>query len=204
MGTELTGQVPCTGVFDRSFKPAEICVEQLASGSVAMNKSIFHSVRSSGDAEVDKVVLEKTLEVRDAGWLRGPLELSELPPGAVLSRRFGLKQPNKVRLIDDLSGSLINITVQCNETPRPHTTDVIASVALSLLERSGENILGKTFGLKSAYRQLGIRESSLLYCYIACFDPVLRRPVLFWMLAVPFGATRAVYSSLRIACCLWW
>ena len=64
-----------------------------------MNKSIFHSVRSSGDAEVDKVVLEKTLEERDAGWLHGPLEFNELPPGAVLSRRFGLKQPNKVRLL---------------------------------------------------------------------------------------------------------
>ena len=98
-GTAFTGQVPCTGVFDRNLKPAEICVGHLASGSVAMNKSIFHSVRSSGDAEVDKVVLEKTLEERDAGWLRGPLEFNELPPGAVLSRRFGVKQPNKVRLL---------------------------------------------------------------------------------------------------------
>ena len=77
-------------------------------------------------------------------------------------------------------------------------------MALSLLRRSGENILGKTFDLKSAYRQLGIRECSLLYSYIACFDLVSRRPVIFQMLAVPFGATRAVYSFLRIARCLWW
>lgn len=129
---------------------------------------------------------------------------SHLPEGAVLSRRFGLKQPNKVRLIDDLSASSINKTVQCNETPRPHTTDVIASVALGLLERCRGEVLGKTFDLKSAYRQLGIRESSLLYSYIACFDPIKRRPVIFQMLAVPFGATRAVYSFLRISHCLWW
>ena len=204
LGTELVGQVPCTGVFDRSFKPAELCVEQLDKESVATNKSIFHSVRSSGDSEVDDAVFTKTLEERDAGWLRGPLEFCELPSGAVLSRRFGLKQPNKVRLIDDLSGSQINKTVQCNETPRPHTTDVIASVALSLLEQSEDNILGKTFDLKSAYRQLGIHSCSLLYSYIVCFDPVARRPVIFQMLAVPFGATRAVYSFLRIARCLWW
>ena len=173
-------------------------------GSAATNKSIFRSVRSSGDAEVDGVVFQKTLEERDAGWLRGPLEFGELAPGAVLNRRFGLKQPKKVRLIDDLSGLLINKTVQCNETPRPHTTDVITSVALSLLERAGDNILGKTFDLKSAYRQLGIHSCSLLYSYIACFDPVARRPVVFQMLAVLFGATRAVYSFLRIARCLWW
>ena len=113
-------------------------------------------------------------------------------------------QPNKVRLIDDLSASSINKTVQCSETPRPHTTDVIASVALGLLERCYGEVLGKTFDLKSAYRQLGIRESSLLYSYIACLDPVKRCPVLFQMLAVPFGATWAVYSFLRIARCLWW
>ena len=105
-----------------------------------------------------------------------------------------MKQPNKVRLIDDLSASSINKTVQCNETPRPHTTDVIASVALGLLERCYGEVLGKTFDLKSAYRQLGIHETSLLFSYIACFDPVRRCPVIFQMLAVPFGATRAVYS----------
>ena len=115
-----------------------------------------------------------------------------------------MKQPNKVRLIDDLSASSINKTVQCNETPRPHTTDVIASVALGLLERCYGEVLGKTFDLKSAYRQLGIHETSLLFSYIACFDPVRRCPVIFQMLAVPFGATRAVYSFLRIARCLWW
>ena len=204
LGTELTGQVPCTGVFDKCFRPAELGVDQLLAGASASNKSIFRSVRSSGDNEVDKIVFEKTLEERDSGWLRGPMEFHELPEGAVLSRRFGLKQPNKVRLIDDLSASSINKTVQCNETPRPHTTDVIASVALSLLERCYGEVLGKTFDLKSAYRQLGIHENSLLFSYIACFDPERRRPVIFQMLAVPFGATRAVYSFLRIARCLWW
>ena len=204
LGTELTGQVPSTGVFDKCFRPAEMCMDQLHAGSGASNKSIFHSVRSSGDSEVDRIVYEKTLEERDSGWLRGPVDFHELPEKAVLSRRFGLKQPNKVRLIDDLSASSINKTVQCSETPRPHTTDVIASVALGLLERCRGEVLGKAFDLKSAYRQLGIRESSLLYSYIACFDPVNRRPVIFQMLAVPFGATRAVYSFLRIARCLWW
>ena len=46
------GYPPCTGVVERCLQPSEICVEQLSSGSVA----IFHSVRSRGDAEVDKTV----------------------------------------------------------------------------------------------------------------------------------------------------
>ena len=204
LGTELAGQVPCTGVFDKCFRPAEMSMDQLIAGASASNKEIFRSVRSSGDDEVDRTVFDKTLEERDAGWLRGPIEFRELPEGAILSRRFGLKQPNKVRLIDDLSASSINKTVQCSETPRPHTTDVIASVALGLLERCHGEVLGKTFDLKAAYRQLGIHKDSLSFSYIACFDPIKRCPVIFQMLAVPFGATRAVYSFLRIARCLWW
>ena len=69
-------------------------------------------MRSSGDLEVDTTVYEKTLEERDSGWLRGPVCFNELGPGCVLSRRFGLRQPNKIRLIDDLSKSGINSTVQ--------------------------------------------------------------------------------------------
>lgn len=112
-----------TELFDKCFRPAEMCMDQLHAGSGASNKSIFHSVRSSGDSEVDRIIYEKTLEERDSGWLRGPMDFHELPAGAVLSRRFGLKQPDKVRLIDDLSASSINKTVQCSETSRPHTTD---------------------------------------------------------------------------------
>ena len=204
LGTELVNEVPCTGVFDGAFKAAEISTEQLKLGAKSRNKSIVFGVRSSGDKEVDDTVFQKTLEERDSGWLRGPLHLDDLEEGAVISRRFGLRQSSKIRLIDDLSGSMVNMTVQCNETPRPHTTDVIASVVLSMLENFTGDAVGKTFDLKSAYRQLGIRESSLPFSYVACFDSIKRQPAIFQMLAVPFGATRAVYSFLRIAKFLWW
>jgi len=206
-GTELTGSVPLTGVFDPSFKPAVLTECELCERSSESNKAIYHSVRSSGDSEVDTVVFQKTLEERDAGWLRGPIPFRELGRGCVLSRRFGLKQPNKVRLIDDFSKSNINATVQTPEAPRPHSTDVIASLALALLlGAGGRKVLGKTFDLKSAYRQLGIHPNSLNCSYIACFDPVSFRCWLcrlvgrdlfihFFALCVLFGGLLA--SALR-------
>jgi hypothetical protein len=204
-GTELTGCVPQTGVFDPVFKPALLTRDELAEQAAASNKAIYHSVRTSGDSEVDSVVYQKTLEERDAGWLHGPVPFSELGDGCVLSRRFGLKQPNKVRPIDDLSKSHINATVQTPEAPRPHSTDVIASLTLALLLRaSGRKVLGKTFDLKSAYRQLGIHPDSLCCSYITCFNPLSRSPEIFQMLAVPFGGSRSVYSFLRIVRVLWW
>ena len=203
--TSLTGTVPWTGVFEQSFKPALMTQEELGEQAKASNLAIFHSVRSSGDLESDQVVFEKTIEERDAGWLRGPVQFEELGPGCVLSRRFGLKQPNKVRLVDDLSKSGINSTVQTSEAPKPHSTDVVASLALALLLGArGRSVYGKTFDLKSAYRQLGIHPSSLSCSFITCFDPKSRKPAIFQMLAVPFGGARSVYSFLRIVRVVWW
>ena len=205
-GTELTGEVPVTGVFDPVFKPALMTEDDLVEQSKISSKAIYHSVRSSGDSEVDSIVFQKTLEERrDAGWLRGPIPFHELGSGCILNRRFGLKQPNKVRLIDDLSKSNINSTVQTPESPRPRPTDVVASLALALLLTAGRRkVLGKTFDLKSAYRQLGIHPNSLSKSFIVCFDPLSRGPAIFQMLAVPFGGSRSVYSFLRIVRVVWW
>ena len=111
--------------------------------------------------EVDDIVYAKTLEEVESGWLRRPIEFSSLPENAIINRRFGLKQRNKVRLIDDFSGSQVNSTVQSFESPKPHNTDVIASVVLSLLRCNSKQFLGRAYDLKSAYRQLGINKDSL-------------------------------------------
>jgi hypothetical protein len=45
-GTELTGEVPATGVFDPVFKPALMTEDDLVEQSKISNKAIYHSVRS--------------------------------------------------------------------------------------------------------------------------------------------------------------
>ena len=66
-------------------------------------------MRSSSDPFIDAEVLRKTREKLFQGWLKGPILASDLPEGAVLNRRFGIKQTSgeqvKVRLIDDFSQS---------------------------------------------------------------------------------------------------
>ena len=203
-GTGLAGSVPDSGLFEKVFRPCEITEEQLKSGAEHNRKSIFYSCRSSGDQDVDKVVYEKTIEEVNSGWLRGPFEISSLPSDAIINRRFGLKQPNKVRLIDDFSGSLVNSTVQSFESPKPHSTDVIASVVLSLLSCRDKNFVGRAYDLKSAYRQLGVRQDSFWASFIVVFNPMKKVPEVYQMLAVPFGASRAVYSFLRVSHSIWW
>ena len=90
------------------------------------------------------------------------------------------------------------------ESPKPHTTDVVASVVLELLKNCKVGVLGRAFDLKSAYRQLGINKDSFWAAYIVVFNPSTRSPEIFQLQAVPFGATRSVFSFLRIAHSLWW
>ena len=202
--TQLTGIIPPTGIFDKAFKPAESTVNMLMESSTSKRLAAYYGTRTSGDPAVDEAVYSKTMEEVQAGWASGPIPLDDLPTQAVISRRFGLKQGEKVRLIDDLSGSGINQTVQASESPKPHTTDVVASALLEMLKFcSGASLLGRAFDMKSAYKQMGIHEDSLKVAFVSVFNPKLRRPEIFQLRAVPFGATRSVYAFLRVAHSIW-
>ena len=204
-GTELVGEVKPFGIFEKAFRPADITTEQLLSAPKSTRVLNFYKCASSGDAEIDEVVYSKTLEEVELGWARGPFDLSELPNDAVVSRRFGLKQSTKIRLIDDLSSSNVNQTVQTAESPKPHSVDFIAAMLLEVLKHNKNvQLKGRSFDLKSAYKQLAISKGSLSCAFVAVFNPKKRRAELFQLLAAPFGATRSVYSFLRISNAIWY
>ncbi|CAJ1377851.1 unnamed protein product, partial [Effrenium voratum] len=99
--------------------------------------------------QADKLVFTKLIEdgVKPRKWTQRALELQEeennlkcklaphlrsLLSGKRLMLWFGLKQGAEVRLIDDFSGSGVNSTVQACESPKPHSTDVVAALLLQL------------------------------------------------------------------------
>ena len=90
-GTELVGEVLPCGVFEKKFKQAELTVEQLQVMSLKEKRANFYKCCSSGDAEVDQVVYDKTMEEVALGWASGPLQLDEIPESAVLSRALRLE-----------------------------------------------------------------------------------------------------------------
>ena len=64
------------------------------------------------------------------------------------------------RLIDDLSASGVNQTVQ--------TADFIAAMLLEVLKcNEGSPLMGRSFDLKSAYKQLAIATQSLPFAFVA-------------------------------------
>ena len=208
-GIHLAGTAPTVPSFDPCFKPAKVSTQELADSAKASRGAMLSSIRSSGDPEIDAAVFEKTLEELSCGWLAGPFEASDLPADAVISRRFGIRQSSgegsKIRLIDDFSASGVNDTVQVESASKLHTLDVATALCLELLKTSRHDVwLGKTFGLASAYRQLGVAPGSYWVSYIAVFDPNSQEPKVFAMRALPFGASRSVYGFLRVSHSLWW
>ena len=73
--------------------------------------SEWKTVRSSGDADIDASVWDKTMEEVGDGLLTGPIAEESLSSGAVVSRRFGIRQGGKIRPIDDYTQSMVNNAV---------------------------------------------------------------------------------------------
>ena len=59
--------------------------------------------------------------------------------------------------------------------------------------------MGRTFDLRKAYRQIGIRRDQLDLAWISVFDPHQKRARVFKMESMPFGATASVAAFLRIS-----
>ena len=127
-GVDLVGDVPATSMLPFKFTPSIVSVESLGTQSAMRRESILAEASGSGDTQIDLEVWEKTLEECKLGWLKGPVPLSDVPADAPISRRFGLKQKHKVRMIDDFTESSVNQAVTVFESPTLHTVDVASAL----------------------------------------------------------------------------
>ena len=118
-----------------------------------------------------------------------------------MSPRFGLRQKNKLRPIDDLSISGVNMSTSLPERLKVDAIDECAAMIKEMLKRAGgkQALVGKTYDLRKAYRQLGIREDHRRLGWIAVWSPEHQAPMVFSMDSLPFGATAAVAAFLRIS-----
>ena len=64
-----------------------------------VNKSILKQVAEQNDAELADEVWKQSLEEAEKGWVW--FDESEQLEGKILAKRFGLRQAEKIRMIDD-------------------------------------------------------------------------------------------------------
>ena len=137
----------------------------------------------------------------EKGFLEGPVCHSSLPPGSTLTKRFPVKQKNKVRPIDDYKASLVNFAVTQNEGVTIHTIDHIASMAACWMRsgnlNQGDPLVAKCWDLSDAYKQVPLSDNAFeLESYLPVYDPSSKDAKIFKQRVLPFGSIASVTAFL--------
>eukprot|EP00435_Cladocopium_sp_Y103_P055098 s1685_g18.t1 len=208
-GFDLTGTLPESNTFAKKMRPASLPTDALRNVADKARQALLISMKGSGDAELDEGVYMATMKELDKGFLRGPVAPESLPPGATLTRRFGVVQGGKVRPIDDYKASLVNASVTQPEMVCLHSVDHIAGLGAQLIRAHamrGKNVslLAKCWDLASAYKQVPLSEDAFKYdSFLVVFNPRTGKGEIFQQLVLPFGSIASVTAFLRCALAIW-
>ena len=208
-GFRITGWLPDTGARPSKLQPPQLHREEVWNNRAVANDRMWSMCKSSGDPKVDQELWRVSVKECQAGW--AVLETGHVhpPKNCVLGRRFAVQQPGKIRPIDDMSVSLVNSTLGAEEkvvVMPTSTTVLLVQHLLSGLEKPGARLpklTGRTFDLKSAYRQLAVHLASLDFAKVALFCPASQAPVVLSLKALPFGATGSVHGFDRCSIAIW-
>ena len=106
---------------------------------------------------------------------------------------------DKVRPIDNYTESQINDAVNITGRCTVDGVDTISAMGAELMRALGmgrlpKKLKGRSFDLKSAYRQLAVKDESLKWARLAVFCPEDRSTRCFQQFSLPFGAKASVVA----------
>ena len=208
-GYDLVGVLPASSVLPLAFTPATLSESELLESAPAANQAIFESTRSCGDPEVDQELWRKTQKEVAVGWLEGPIPFPRIASTGRVARRFGIVQGSKTRPIDNYSESQVNDSCTFLSRITVDGVDTVSAMGALYMRRLSDagnstRLCGRSFDLRSAYRQLCVSDASLKWARVVVFDPNLKVPVCYQQYTLPFGARASVLGFIRCARMLQW
>ena len=113
-------------------------MEQLRESSVWARKMIFSSTKKvAADPEIATAAYDETQQQLQDGWVKGPFSDEQLdrkfPKGWVPSKRFGVRQGDKIRAVDDFSEFLVNMSITSTEKLALYGIDEVVNTARSFM-----------------------------------------------------------------------
>ena len=232
-GFRLVGDIQPSGQFQPQLKPASLHVEQLKQTAVWAQKAVVASCkRGSDDPVVAQSVWDETMEqcMDDKQWVKGPFTAEQITQRNgqqwIPSRRFGVKQGEKIRAVDDFSQYLINATVTTHEKIDLEGIDHICSTARFFMGAastsdswqvpsdeggwsgrlgpgwtgsSSSNLFGRCLDLRQAYKQLARNPCDSWASILAVYCPEDSNVYFFEAIALPFGSISSVLAFNRSA-----
>ena len=204
-GFPLSGWLPKSHVFPVGMKRPAQTIESALKVAKGINKNICKQVENNPDPDLAEEVWVQTLDELSNRWTWLDEECDSSKH--LMAKRFGLKQGEKVRLIDDCTVGGFNSTCGVSERLRVHAIDEMASYIAwcltTLSESSMDEVVGKTYDLKSAYKQYGVRKFDRDLLRLAVWDPQQQKVRHLGINALPFGAIGSVSSFLRVSMAVW-
>ena len=205
-GFPITGWLPKSNVLPHRVRHPEYDLETLKLLAKGLNQSVKAQVAAMEVSDVTLSAWEATKEEIEKGWLW--VDPDQSMDGKVVAKRFGLVQKNKTRVIDDFSICGLNAACGLKEKVRIHAIDELAaylSWVLTVSSRANKelDVVGKTFDLKSAYRQFGLSKQDAELARVLVLDTDSGQPRLLNMRTLPFGAVGSVGGFLRVSYALW-
>ena len=111
-------------------------------------------MRILNHSELAAEVWQQTLDEADKGWVW--FDDSDTIEDKILAKRFGLRQSEKVRMIDDCSIGGFNSTCGTSEKLKVHSVDELAAYICWCMTHLGtgamRQVVGKTYDLRNAYK----------------------------------------------------
>ena len=235
-GFQITGQAPFSPVFPHGHQPSLQSEEELMSQAKWRRKAtIAKCLPSSDDADVDRELWEQTLTECSRGWLQGPFESEQEVTNVlghdswICTRRFPLRQKEKIRIIDDGLESGLNSAFGAYNKLKLMDVDVLASLIALVMNccaasdqfvvhlDSGQllkgtlhpgwgadlGLVGRALDLKHAYKQLAANPSKTFNRVLVAWSTDSSAPRFFLSTALMFGSASSVYSFNRCAASLW-
>ena len=188
-GISLTGEVESSGLFSPVNKPATLSVQQLGLKQTTSPTAFWPRWALSRQR------LKNCFGEDPAGG-RERLACGAHLQAFSCARVRTSAEREKTRLIDDMR--LVNQSAATFESPRPHTVDVLAAMGKELMATCPNvPIKGKAYELTAAYRQLPLHPDTAWVSFVSIWDCERKEPAIFRLKALPFGASKSVYSFLR-------
>ena len=230
-GAPVIGELGDSLEFPRRRTEPRTSLRDFLAGAKAAQASARAGTIASRDQELDEAVYTETRrEVEATKLLKGPISERELEAkhGSlwVPARRFGLRQPTKIRPIDDFSEMGHNFTLGTDFKVDLGGVDEVFGIA-RLLERclvEGGNVIfrdeegeeyrvrvhedwsakraglvGVCADLEAAFRQVPRRAAHAPFTVISVFNPRSKESELHELVALAFGQGAAVYGFNRLS-----
>lgn len=230
-GFPLTGRCQQSNEIPTRIVPATLTQSELLARSNWSRRSAFLDCNGS-DGESEQVWIQCKEECA-ANWIRGPYDEGQVdgffPTGWACSKRFGLPQGSKVRVIDDCKRPCINDALTTVEKLDLMDIDSLAAIlrfiqtcadeqgCLSAKLSNGQTLEGKihpdwkgsicwqgrTLDLRAAYKALAVHPDSRWAAVLLAWNHDENKRAFFISDSLLFGCTAAVYAFNRASRGIW-